>query len=193
VPITDEDRAQDYAHCVSSPFGDTTDPVQIAYCREEAANNLYVHVFLSNPIRKVRKVYVANFRGAKKIMEAFRDTCIQDVDSAEQSDASLIQAVNLAKYLPDHDYDTVCSSNSVSVRCTDGVTTDTTNCGPLGDCVSTTRHTTFKTLALVDSHTGKELDWVEPVGWSKPSELVESLSKVVGCAKGKKPEEGKSK
>lgn len=186
VLITDEDRAQYYSHCISSPLGDTTDPVLIAHCKEDASDNIAVHVFLSDPVRKVRAVYVANFRAAKKIKEALRDTCIHVAGSAEQSDATLMQVVNLAKYRPDQNYDTVCASDSVSLRCTDGVNTDTTNCGPDGNCVSSTRHTTFKTLALVDSHNGKELDWIEPVELSpKPSDIAESLTKAVGCAKGK--------
>lgn len=189
VPITGEDRQDDYAHCISRPWGDDTDPKTIAYCRDEAANNRFVHDFLSNPIRKVRKVYVAKFRGDKKIKGALRDTCIEVADSTEGSDASLIQLVHSAEYQPGQDYDVTCASDSISARCTDGVTTDTTNCGPDGNCVSTTRHNKFKELALVDSRSGKELDWIEPGVWPKPGEIAESLSKAVGCTKGKKPPE----
>jgi hypothetical protein len=186
VPFTDADRAAAYAHCIGSPFGDFTDPVIIDQCKKEAVDDLEVHVFLSNPVRKVRKVFVGSFHGSKKIKEAIRDTCIQVADSVEQSDAILTDVARVAEYQPGEDYNVLCTSNSASVKCSDGVTTDTTSCGPFGNCISISRHNTFRTLGLLDSRTRKELDWIEPgVSSPKPSEIAESLSKTVGCGKEK--------
>ncbi len=196
VPVTAEDRAAAFAHCMA-PYGDTSDPPgtpeliksigerlkseEEAECRKTVEDHDYVYLFLTNPMRKVRKVYVEKFHGSKKIEEALRATCIAVADSAEHADATLATASHEMHYQPDQEYNTTCSSTMHSSHCSDGVTTTSTECGPFGDCVSTTHHNTYATLILFKSKPFEELDWVEPVSWKHPSEIAKSISTAAGC------------
>jgi hypothetical protein len=185
VPITDKDRAVFYAYCTYS----AATPGYIDSCKKWVTETPTVADWFSDPTRSVRKVYVAKFRQAKKVKEALRDTCIEVVDSPEQSDAVLMRTLHFAEYRPGVDYDTTCTSDSVTARCSDGVTKETTTCGPGGNCVSTEGPVGYKDLRLVDPRNGKELDWMD---WNPdallrvdPKEVAGSLSKAVGCREGK--------
>jgi hypothetical protein len=100
-----------------------------------------------------------------------------------------MRTLHFAEYRPGVDYDTTCTSDSVTARCSDGVTKETTTCGPGGNCVSTEGPVGYKDLRLVDPRNGKELDWMDwnpaPLLRVDPKEVAGSLSKAVGCREGR--------